>query len=116
MNPTVSILLQVLGWAMPSICTIFLTVIVSKQNKKKQEQSEKDIADAAIKKSIKYIMKRNLQNDYNYYHELGYCPLDDKTDIQEEYELYHQGLKGNGAGTKYYDAIMALPDDDPNLR
>ena len=114
MTPNVTLVLTIFGWIVPSVCTVLLAAIIAKQSKHKEQRCEKELSDAAIKKSIKYIMKRNLQDDYKYYHELGYCPLEDKLDIQEEYELYHNGLQGNGAGTKYYDAIMALPDDDPN--
>ena len=103
--------LVILGWVATPICALIIGMLWERGKNASKAKGEKELSEAAIKKSIKYIMKRSLQDDYRYYHELGYCPLDDKVNIQEEYELYHKGLDGNGAGTKYFESIMKLPDE-----
>lgn len=35
---------------------------------------------------------------------------DEKREVQSIYNVYHEGLKGNGQGKIYYEQIMALPE------
>ena len=37
----------------------------------------------------------------------------EKREVKEIYEVYHDGLKGNGQGEVYYKEIMALPEIPP---
>lgn len=37
----------------------------------------------------------------------------EKKEVKEIYEVYHDGLKGNGQGKIYFEQIMALPEDPP---
>lgn len=36
----------------------------------------------------------------------------EKKEVKEIYEVYHDGLKGNGQGEVYYKEIMQLPEQD----
>ena len=38
---------------------------------------------------------------------------DEKREVQGIYDVYHEGLKGNGQGKIYYEQIMALPETPP---
>lgn len=38
----------------------------------------------------------------------------EKREVKGIYEVYHDGLKGNGQGKVYYDQIMALPEQPPS--
>ena len=37
----------------------------------------------------------------------------EKKEVNDIYEVYHEGLKGNGQGKIYYEQIMALPESPP---
>lgn len=39
----------------------------------------------------------------------------EKHEVKEIYEVYHDGLKGNGQGEVYFREIMALPEEPPRL-
>ena len=42
--------------------------------------------------------------------ERGYATEAEKREVKEIYEVYHDGLKGNGQGEVYYKEIMELPE------
>lgn len=37
----------------------------------------------------------------------------EKKEVKEIYEVYHDGLKGNGQGKIYFEQIMKLPEEPP---
>jgi len=70
----------------------------------------------AAKKGIRALLRADLIRLYNKYHdELEYCPIYVKQSLEEEYKQYH-ALKGNGVGTKLYEALMALPTEPPHKK
>ena len=67
----------------------------------------------ATRKGIRALLRADLIRLYNKYHDdLGYCPLYVKQALEDEYQQYHT-LKGNGVGTRMYEALMALPTEPP---
>lgn len=65
----------------------------------------------ATRKGIRALLRADLIRLYNKYHDdLGYCPLYVKQALEDEYQQYHT-LKGNGVGTRMYEALMALPTE-----
>ena len=43
--------------------------------------------------------------------ERGWASEAEKREVQEIYEVYHDGLHGNGQGEIYYNQIMNLPEE-----
>ena len=43
----------------------------------------------------------------------GYATEAEKHEVKEIFEVYHDGLKGNGQGEVYYNQIMKLPETPP---
>lgn len=43
----------------------------------------------------------------------GWASEAEKREVKGIYEVYHDGLKGNGQGKVYYDQIIALPEKPP---
>ena len=69
---------------------------------------------SATQKGVRALLRADLVRLYNKYHgELGYCPLYVQQALEEEYQQYH-ALKGNGVGTKMYNALMNLPTEPQN--
>lgn len=81
-----------------------------KVQESKEEKEEKEIEFQAMKEACKEMLRKSLKEDLDYFKKLGYCPIEDKADIEHTYTIYNKGLKGNGRGTMYYENIMALPD------
>lgn len=70
----------------------------------------------AMRKGIRALLRADLIRLYNKYHDdLGYCPLYVKQSLEDEYRQYHT-LKGNGVGTKMYEALMELPTEPPHKK
>lgn len=46
--------------------------------------------------------------------ERGWASAAEKKEVTEIYEVYHDGLDGNGQGEVYFKQIMALPETPPN--
>ena len=66
---------------------------------------------SATQKGVRALLRADLIRLYNKYHDdLGYCPLYVQQALEEEYQQYH-ALKGNGVGTKMYNALMNLPTE-----
>ena len=81
-----------------------------KVQESKEEKEAKEIELQAMKEACKEMLRKSLKEDLDYFKKLGYCPIEDKADIEHTYTIYNKGLKGNGRGTMYYENIMALPD------
>lgn len=43
----------------------------------------------------------------------GWASEPEKKEVKEIFEVYHDGLKGNGQGEVYYKQVMELPESDP---
>ena len=58
------------------------------------------------------MLKKSLKDDYDFYVETaGWCSVVDKAEVERAYQIYTcPTLKGNGQGTRYYHAIMNLPE------
>jgi phosphate/sulfate permease len=112
-------ILTIAGWIVAPILSFVIGRLSSKYVKAKEEnQKSKDSREqeiAAMKETCKYVLKKSLQDDYNYYvEEIGWCSVEDKTEVEKAYEIYHSpAIDGNGQGTRYYKAIMALPEHPP---
>lgn len=71
---------------------------------------------SATRKGIRALLRADLIRLYNKYHDdLGHCPLYVKQALEDEYQQYHT-LKGNGVGTRMYEALMALPTEPPERK
>lgn len=71
---------------------------------------------SATRKGIRALLRADLIRLYNKYHDdLGYCPLYVKQALEDEYQQYHT-LKGNGVGTRMYEALIALPTELPERK
>ena len=81
-----------------------------KVQESKEEKEVKELEFQAMKEACKEMLRKSLKEDLDFFKKQGYCPIEDKADIERTYTIYNKGLKGNGRGTKYYEGIMALPD------
>ena len=46
----------------------------------------------------------------------GWASEPEKKEVKEIFEVYHDGLKGNGQGEVYYKQVMELPEEDPKAK
>lgn len=109
------VVLKVLGFLSP-VFTFLIGWIASKykeEKKKREDKTNKEKAEyETMKETCKLTLRRSLKDDYEFFVlKQGHCSIENKNDVQNEYTLYHEKFKGNGRGTLYYDAIMALPNE-----
>ena len=110
--------------ALSPFLTFALGLLASKikklQEKNEQNEIEKqeliskrENEEEAMKEACKYMLKKSLKEDYDYYLEQGWCSAEDKEEVDRIYFLYRKQLGGNGSGTRYYDSISSLPEHPP---
>ncbi len=67
----------------------------------------------SMRKGICALLRTDLVRLYDTYSKLGYCPLNIRQCVSEEYSIYHS-MKGNGFGTNIYNYMMSLPPEPQN--
>lgn len=67
----------------------------------------------AMKDGIKAILHDRIWQAHHFYMEQGFCPLDDKKNIEYLYTPY-AALGGNGTGKDAYEDIFSLPTTPQN--
>ena len=116
-DEAIDIILKVAGWIVSPVLAFIIGQLTSKLKKARDEKDaaikEQEADNWAVKEACKYMLKKSLQDDYEYYTSLGYCPIEEKNEIEAMHKIYAE-LKGNGPGTRYYNGIMGLPDTPPH--
>ena len=80
---------------------------VSRHDKKKE-------AESAERKALRYLMLYIIQDTARELIADGKATIDDKRQLHQWHEVYHQGLGGNGDADKLMDAVDRLPFDTNN--
>lgn len=98
----------------PSVITFILGFMVNKYHKLKEEVKDKQAEKDAIRLAVKYMLKKSLMEDYEYFTAQGYLPMEDRRAINECWQLYNGAFEGNGQGEFCYKKLMELPDKKLN--
>ena len=67
--------------------------------------------DRAMETGLRTLLRAELLEIHAKYRPLGYIPLEVMEEADRVYQAYHS-LGGNGAGTKVYEELKALPTVD----
>lgn len=67
--------------------------------------------DRAMETGLRTLLRAELLEIHAKYVPLGYIPLEVMEEADRVYQAYHS-LGGNGAGTKVYEELKALPTVD----
>ena len=110
------IITTIVGGVIGFCVTLAMTKIQKKAEDKIQENKEeketKEAEHKVLMEACKEMLRRTLKEDLEFYKKQGFCSVDDKSDIEKVYKLYHDApMNGNGRGTRYYEGIMGLPDE-----
>ncbi|WP_312640756.1 hypothetical protein [Hydrogenoanaerobacterium sp.] len=65
----------------------------------------------AIKLGIQALLHDRIISQYNYYKDLGYCPIYAMENINAMYLQYH-ALGGNGIVTELVERLKDMPDNE----
>lgn len=68
----------------------------------------------AIKDGLKALLHDRIITLGRKYEQQGYCSTEDFEEFEELYIPYHEGLKGNGSGTRMYEIVENL-STAPNI-
>lgn len=75
--------------------------------RKKNKFSYDDIME--FKNGLCALLRNEIVCAHRTYTSLGYCPIEDKTNISEMYQAYHK-LGGNDIATALKNQILELPN------
>ena len=64
----------------------------------------------ALKKGVQALLRRNIIETYNKYHDKGYMPIWAREEFTEAYEAY-TGLGGNGVAHGLYEKAQVWPTE-----
>ncbi len=107
---------EIIAYVATTLLGIFFTWLKATQKARKQQQQKLGKDFDIMRETCKYALFSLLKESYNHYvKDLKYCNIENKKEIEEMYRLYHDGLKGNGMGTKMYETIMDLPNDPSTI-
>lgn len=82
----------------------FVQFLISRQDKKKEKES-------AERKALRYLMLYIIQDTARELISDGKATMDEKRQLHQWHEVYHQGLGGNGDADKLMEAVDRLPFD-----
>ena len=102
---TIVILVQIVIGVLVGILT---AVILNFRDEWQKENLNKKIEDETIKRAMKEILGKFLDDMYSYYTDVGFSPLDKLHQARRIYDCYHS-LGGNGTGTAEINKLELLP-------
>lgn len=88
-------------------------VIASLIARKKSKKAIDEVTTAryiAIENGLQSILRAEIIRQHDKHTERGYCPLYAKEAMVKVYDAYH-ALGGNGMMTRFYNEIIALPEE-----
>lgn len=72
----------------------------------KAEQARSD----AIAEGVQSLLRESIVQNYNRYHDKGFCPIYAKESIKRVYKAYHD-LDGNDVATGLYRELLEMPPE-----
>lgn len=69
----------------------------------------------ALKNGLQCLLRTEIINQYDKWHERGYCPIYAKEALTRAYKAYH-ALGGNDVATELYHELMELPNEKPKQK
>lgn len=120
---SVSNIITLVGWIITPVLGMIIGWIRTtyiNYKKKIEEQSTKNEEEKEILWStVRVVLRESIKNEYLRrrptnenagYEDVGWCPLERKAELKEEYELYVK-MKGNHTVPLMYEYLMNLPED-----
>ena len=105
---------SLLIWAVTGSLGAFFMWVRKKLEAQKTEQEEQRKAIAAeqeaFRDGLQAILHDRIYQAHRYYTQLGFCPLNDKKNIEYLFRPY-AALGGNGTGKQAFEDIMNLPTE-----
>ena len=96
----------ILKYWLEAVFGIVITIFgagYGKLNRKIQEQE-------AIKLGIQALLRDRIIQQYNHYHDKGFCPIYALENVDAMYLQYHN-LGGNGTVTKLVEKLREMPTE-----
>lgn len=109
---TIAILVQIVIGVLVGILT---AVILNFRDEWQKENLNKKIEDETIKRAMKEILGKFLDDMYSYYTDVGFIPLDKLHQARRIYDSYH-ALGGNGTGTAEINKLELLPNSEEEIK
>lgn len=112
---SIDALVDVLGWVVPILLSGLVGWLSKSLTHQREAENARDEAQEAraraMQEGLRTLLRAELLEIHAKYVPLGYIPVADMEETDRVYRAYHS-LGGNGAGTKLYEEIKALPTVD----
>lgn len=93
-----------------SAVSAVIASLIARKKSKKQEDEVNSARYIAIENGLQSILRAEIIRQHDKHTEQGYCPLYAKEAMVKVYDAYH-ALGGNGMMTRFYNEIIALPEE-----
>ena len=90
-----------------ALCLAFLTFAWRSSMQKLKEEHAKN---SAISDGVQSLLRESIVQNFNTYHDKGYCPIYAKESIKKVYHAYHN-LGGNDVATELYNKLLSMPTE-----
>ena len=87
-----------------------VSAVIAKKKSKKAMDEVTTARYIAIENGLQSILRAEIIRQHEKHTERHYCPLYAKEAMVKVYDAYH-ALGGNGMMTKFYNEIIALPEE-----
>lgn len=95
-----------------ALCLTFLTFAWRQAMQKLKEEHAKN---EAIGAGVQSLLRESIVQNFNNYHDKGYCPIYAKESIKKVYHAYHD-LGGNDVATDLYQKLLQMPTETKERR
>lgn len=97
------------------LCGIMATALLASWRWARKKFAAQKKENDAMKEGIKAILHDRIWQAHRFYMAQGWCPLDDKKNVEYLYKPY-AALGGNGTGEDAYKDIFDLPPQPPKKK
>jgi len=108
------IFLRILPYAVNILSGIILacaTYTINKARAERTAERQREETEAeALRNGVQALLRESIVNNYNRYHDRGYCPIYAKESCKRAWESY-SALGGNDVAHDLYNKILQMPTE-----
>lgn len=93
-----------------SAVSAVIASLIARKKSKKQEDEVNSVRYISIENGLQSILRAEIIRQHDKHTDRGFCPLYAKEAMVKVYDAYH-ALGGNGMMTRFYNEIIALPEE-----
>lgn len=105
-----NLILWVITGGLGTFCAWVCRRLKAQKNEQEAIKKEQEAVQVAFRDGLQAILHDRIYQAHRYYTQLGFCPLNDKKNMEYLFRPY-AALGGNGTGKQAFEDIMNLPTE-----